>query len=245
MWLKQKKLQDNGFTLIELLVIAPLLMAIIAFLMSYLFNLYGQLVTQNAQVNLQVSSQAEVFSMQDDIFFANAFVSTLNSNLTDAYAPTGGWHASSSPTVFIISTPAVTTSHRNPAKQPVYVNTLGCSPQSLKEQNDVLYNNIIYFVSGTKLYKRIVSAPSSMSTCGTSFLKQTCPDGHTSSTCAKDILITDQLSAFSVTYIDSSGNVTTTPEQGSLVKVSLTLTDKAFAQTVNANTTVTLRRINK
>jgi len=122
------------FTLVELLIICPIVMAIIAFMMNYLFNQYGQLTAQNAQVNLQVGAQAATFSMQDSIFFANAFVSDLNDNLSDSNAPSGGWHASSSPVVLIISTPALTASHRSTSREPVYINTLGCSPDSVKQE---------------------------------------------------------------------------------------------------------------
>lgn len=237
--------KSAGFTIVELLVICPILMAVIAFLMNYLFNQYGQLVQQNAQVNLQVTSQAIVFSMQDDIFFANAYVSDLNTGLVDNYAPSGGWTTSSNPTRFIISTPALTASHRKPTRQAVFINTLGCTPDSVKEQNDALYNNIIYFVSGSKLYKRVVSAPSSTSLCGTSYQIQTCPAANVTATCPADILLTNQLSSFVVSYLKSGGTSTTTPEQATEVKVSLTLTDQAYAQTVTAGTSVTLRKINQ
>ena len=111
---RQLRTSNQGFTLVELLIISPIVMAIIAFMMNYLFNQYGQLTVQNAQINLQVGAQAATFAMQDDIFFANSFVSDLNNNLTDAYAPSGGWQASSNPTKLIISTPAQTASHRSP-----------------------------------------------------------------------------------------------------------------------------------
>lgn len=236
---------NKGFTLVELLIISPIVMAIIAFMMNYLFNQYGQLTVQNAQINLQVGAQAAVFAMQDDIFFANSFVSDLNDNLTDANAPSGGWHASSSPTILIISTPAETASHRSATRQPVYINTLGCSPDSVKQENDVLYNNIIFWVSGTNLYKRVVTAPSSMSTCGSSWQKQSCPAASASSTCPADNLMTDKLGSFTVTYYDNSGAVVSTPEQATALKINLTLTDTAFAQTVTANSNMTIRRINR
>jgi type II secretory pathway pseudopilin PulG len=240
-----KRNGSAGFTLIELLIICPILMAVIAFLMNYLFNQYGQLTQQNAQINLQVTAQAVTFSMQDDIFFANAFVSDLNSNLVDNYAPSGGWQASSSPTVVIISTPALTASHRIATRQPVYINTLGCSPAGVEQENDALYNNVVYWTSGSNLYKRVVTAPSSMSTCGSSYQKQTCPSAHVSSTCPADILMTDHLSSFTATYYDTNGNQVTTPEQATEMKVDVRLTDQAYAQTVTADSNLTLRRINQ
>jgi hypothetical protein len=122
---------------------------------------------------------------------------------------------------------------------------LGCSPQSVKEQNDPLYNNIVFWVSGTNLYKRTISAPSSLSTCGSSWQKQSCPIGHTSTSCPADILLTDKLGSFTVTYYSSGGTVVTNPTQATAVKVSLTLSDQAFAQVVTANSTLTLRRLNQ
>jgi competence protein ComGC len=238
---------EAGFTLVELLIICPILMAVIAFMMNYLFNQYGELVQQNSQVNLQVEAQADTFAMQDDVFFANAFVSTMNTNLSDSYAPSGGWAASSSPTapVFIISTPALTASNRSASRGPVYINTLGCSPLSVEQENDPLYNNIVYWVSGTNLYKRVISAPSSMSTCGTSWQKQSCPAASASSSCPADNLLSDKVSSFAITYYNGSGAQVIMPEQATAVKVSLTLSDQAYAQVVTANSTLTLRRLNQ
>lgn len=242
--MNRKNLQA-GFTIVELLVICPIVMAVIAFMMSYLFRQFGELTKTTTQVNLQVTAQAAIFNLQDDVFFANAFVSDLNNGLTDTYAPSGGWVASSNPLRFIISTPAMTASHRSASRQTVYINTLGCSPQSLKEQNDALYDNIIIFASGTNLYKRIVTAPSTMSTCGTSFRKQTCPAANATSSCPADILLTDRLSSMVITYKNSSGATVTTPEQASLVKIDLTLSDTAFAEPVSATASITLRRLNQ
>ncbi|MDB5168929.1 MAG: hypothetical protein JWO41_285 [Candidatus Saccharibacteria bacterium] len=236
---------ELGFTIVELMVICPILMAVIAFMMSYLFRQFGELTKNSTQVNLQVTAQAAIFNLQDDVFFANAFVSDLNTGLTDSYAPSGGWVASSNPLKFIISTPAETGSHRSASRSAVYINTLGCSPQSTKELNDPLYENIIIFTSGTNLYKRIVTAPSTMATCGTSFRKQTCPAANASPSCPADILLTDRLSSMTVTYKNSSGTVVTTPEQASLVAINLTLTDTAFAEPVSATSTITLRRLNQ
>jgi len=84
-----------------------------------------------------------------------------------------------------------------------------------------------------------------MSTCGTSWQKQSCPAVNASSTCPADNLMTDKLGSFAVTYYNSSGTIVTTPEQATAVKIDLTLTDTAFAQTVTANSNLTIRKINQ
>jgi type II secretory pathway pseudopilin PulG len=238
-----KDVRQAGFTLVEILIICPIMMAVITFMMSYLFRQYGELTKQTSQVNLQVEAQADIFSIQDDVFFAHSFISTTNTNLSDPWAPTGGWMASSSR--LIISSPASTASHRVPSRQPVYLNQVGCTPQSTLEQNDTLYDNIIVFTSGANLYKRILSAPVGLSTCGIDYRKQTCPSDHATTACPTDILLSSHLSSFTVTYLTATGSTTTTPEQASLAKVALTLSDTAFGEPITASSNITLRRLNQ
>jgi Tfp pilus assembly protein PilV len=233
-----------GFTLLEVLIMAPILMVTIVLLMSYLFSQYGQLTQQGALINLQVEAQNITFSMQDDIFFARSFESDKNTNLVDTYQPGGGWQSNTSPPTLIISDVALTNNRRDANRQAVYIDTLGCSPQSTLEQNDELHNNTIYFVSGTNLYKRILTAPASMSTCGISYQKQTCPAANANSSCPADRLLTDKLSNFNLTYYDTDNNVTTTPEQAERVKVDIQLHDKAFAEDIDASSSITIRKLN-
>lgn len=234
---------SDGFTLVEVLVIAPIMILTIIVLMSFLFNQYGQLTQEGAQLRLTTDAQLITLTMQDDVFFASAFANELNSNLVDPYAPSGGWTYTTTPPTIIISAPAMTANHRDPDRQPVYINTEGCDPDVIS-QNGVLDNNIIYFAEGTNLYRRIVSAPSTMATCGVSFLKQTCPTTNATDTCPEDTLLTDKLSEFSVQYYDYDNTEVTIPEQAQRVKVSVTLKDRAFAEDVYGSSTITLKKLN-
>jgi hypothetical protein len=109
----------------------------------------------------------------------------------------------------------------------------------------VLYNNVIYFAGGTNLYKRTVTSPASLATCGTSYYKQTCPADHTSSTCPQDVLLTDHLNNFTITYYDSNGTTTNTPESAESIQVTIGLHDKAYAEDIYANTSLRLRKLNQ
>ncbi len=238
------KLNQKGFTLVEILVITPIVMLTIILMTSYLFNQYGQLTQQGALLNLQVEAQNIVFSMQDDVYFADSFNTGLNSGLIDTNQPTGGWKNNTTPQTLILSTPAMTANRRSDTRKPVYINTLGCDA-SVLEDNSILYNNVIYFANGTNLYKRKVSAPSTMSTCGTSYYKQSCPAGKTSSTCPLDILVTDKLQGFTITYYDTGNNVVTDPTLAEKIKVDLQLKDKAFAEDIFADSSITLRKLNQ
>lgn len=238
------RLNQKGFTLVEILIITPVVMLTVILMTSYLFNEYGQLTQQGAQLNLQVEAQNIIFGMQDDVYFADAFNTGLNSGLVDTYQPSGGWKNNTTPQTLILSTPAMTANHRADNRKPVYINTLGCDASVLTD-NSVLYNNVIYFVNGTSLYKRIVSAPSSMSTCGTSYFKQTCPAANATTSCRADILVTDKLNSFTVTYYDTGNNVVTDPTLAEKIKVDMQLKDKAFAEDIYSDTSLTLRKLNQ
>lgn len=235
---------EKGFTLIEVLVVAPLMMMTIIIMMTYLFNLFGQLTQEGASLRLTTDAQLITLALQDDVYFANAFVSTTNSGLSDAYAPSGGWTNNSNPKSLIISTPALTKNNRDPNRQPVYIDTEGCDPANLSN-NSFLYNNIVVFVSGTKLYKRILTAPNGLATCGSSYEKQTCPENHSSTSCPKDILLSDKLNSFKVSYFDSDNVEVTTPEQAQLIKVEVVLKDKAYAEDIFGDSSITLKRLNQ
>ncbi len=237
------KNRDLGFTLVELLVVAPVMILTIIVMMTYLFNQYGQLTQEGASLRLTTDSQLLTLSIQDDVFFASSFDSSSNPILDDPHEPSGGWNYDTDPETLIISLPALTKNNRDPEREPVYIDTVGCEAENI-EQNSVLYNNVILFAEGTNLYKRTLSAPSNMATCGTSYEKQTCPEAEATETCPKDILLTDKLNAFDVEYFDSNNQAVTNPEQATRVKVSVELKDRAFAEDIYGTSSITLKRLN-
>lgn len=245
------KPKASGFTLVELLVISPIVMAVTVGAVSFLFSQFVSLVKQSAQINLQLEGQTILFGLQDDLWYSNQFASDLNSNLVDAYQPSGGWTYNTSPQTLIVSSAALTTNRRNINRQAVYVNQSTCTPVDGNGVNSVLYNNVIYFVNGSNLYKRVVSAPTSLALCGTPYQKQTCPAASVSPTCPVDFLLTSHLSTdpavpgFTVTYYDTSNTVTTIPEIAESVSVKINLKDKAAADDISASSSMRIRKLNQ
>lgn len=237
--------KSSGFTLVELLVISPIILVTLMTALTFLFNQYGHLVKQNGQLDLQLEAQNILFGLQDDLWYANAFTSDLNSNLIDTYQPGGGWTYNTTPQTLIISTPALTKNHRDPNRQPVYINESSCTPPDGNGENSALYNNVVYFVSGTNFYKRNITAPSNLALCGTSYIKQNCPAGHTSSSCPLDITLSSHLNALSIVYYDTNNTTTTTPEAAESVRVSMNLKDKAFGEDISASSSIRLRKLNQ
>lgn len=239
--------KQHGFTLVELLVVAPVVMVTIVLTLSYLFNQYGQLTQQGVQLNLQSEAQTILFTLQDDLTFASEFSSSKDSSLSDSYAPGGGWNYNTTPSTLIVLSPATTASHRSANRETVYINQLGCTPNvdiETMQNNPVAFNNIIYFASGTNLYKRILAPTSGTNMCGSPYLRQSCPAANASPTCPKDILLTDKLNTFTVAYYDQNNNVINTPESSNRVKVTIQLKDKAYAEDVFGNSSISIRKLN-
>lgn len=239
------KLQPAGFTLVELLVISPIIMVVTVAAVTFLFNQYGQVVKQDGQLNLRVEAQNILFGLQDDLWYANQFTSNLNDNLVDAYQPVGGWTNSTTPPTLIISTAALTKNRRDASRQPVFINESTCTPPDGDGANSVLYNNVIYFTSGTKLYKRTITAPASLATCGSSYYTQTCPAAQATPSCKADVVLSELLDSFSITYYDLNNNPTTAPENAQSLQVSIGLRDKAYAEDIYASTSLRLRKLNQ
>lgn len=235
--------KETGFTLVEVLIITPILVVSIVIAMSFLFNQYGLLTQEGAQLQLNSEAQLITFTMQDDVFFANGFGSELYPNLVDNNEPSGGWVYNTDPETLIIAVPALTASNRNPDREPVYINSVGCD-QSVVEENAPLINNVIYFIDGTNLYKRTVTAPPETDTCGTNYEKATCPPNLATSDCQADILVTDKLDGFEIDYYGYDNTPVDNPEQAQRITVSIGLKDRAFAEDIFADTTITLRKLN-
>lgn len=238
--------KQRGFTLVELLVISPIILVTAIGAVTFLFNQYGALVRQNGELNLQLEAQNILFGLQDDLWYANQFTNTKNDNLEDAYEPQpGGWMHNTTPPTLIISTAALTTNRRDPNRQPVYINESTCTPPDGDGANSVLYNNVIYFVSSTNLYKRTLSAPPELPTCGTSYYKQSCPAENSSASCRADILLSTHVETFAVIYYDDDNAITLNPEEAESVKVDIDLKDKAFAEDIFASSSMRLRKLNQ
>lgn len=242
---RPKSVISKGFTLVELLVISPILMVTVLATITFLFNEYGSITKQNGQLNLQLEAQSLIFGLQDDIWYANQFVSDKNANLVDDYGPGGGWTYNTIPPTLIINTAALTKSHRDPLRMPVYINESTCTPPDGNGTNSVLYNNVIYFASGTNLYKRVLTAPPSMAICGGLYVKQTCPSAKSSASCPSDILLSSHLNTFGVTYYDTGNTAISTPELSESLKIDIGLKDKAFGEDIYATSSLRLRKINQ
>ncbi|CAN5119893.1 hypothetical protein BH09PAT3_BH09PAT3_2810 [soil metagenome] len=92
-------------------------------------------------------------------------------------------------------------------------------------------NNIVYFVSGGTLYKRILAA----SVAGNG-AKTTCPASKITASCPGDKELLHNVTSFTVTYLDGSNN-SVIPTDARSVELSLTATKTQYKKSQSASYT--------
>ncbi len=227
---------QKGFTLAEMLVVAPIMILTGMILLGTMIDKNGEMYERSSRLNLQIEGQRLLQQMQDELFFASRFNQTLDTELTDSYQPGGGWNYNTSPNAtLIISEIALDSYREDDDRTPVFY-------VSGPYVGDLAYNNLIYFVSGTTLFRRTVSPPSA-NVSPANFKKTTCPAG--TANCPDDAPVSTKVQVFTVQYFDaddvSAGSDPTTAEK---VKVSLTLTDQANGKTITESMSLTMKKLN-
>ncbi len=237
------KLGKNGFTIIEVVVVLPTMIMLTAAMLTIIFNMFMSLGEASAETSLKVEAQTILLAIQDDLQYADGYLSSISSDLSDSFS--ANYTGLTSANRLIISSPASTSNRRSETRQPVYKNTIGCAAATL-DNNPPAYDNLIYFGSGSNLFKRTLVLPSAVATCGTNFLKQSCPSTEALSAACPDYdkRLTDKLSSLNITYYDSSGNTVTNPVLGTYLRFTITLTDRVNAEDITETQSLTVKRLN-
>lgn len=225
--------KSRGFTLVELLVVVPSTVIVIAVLVAFLISLYGSLLVKNGRQQLEIDAQSALFSIRDDPFFAARFAGDNQTGTSDAYAPGGSWNAIADDALIIYEA-SFDANRQNDGRQLIYERDqpYPCGDPSVNE-NQYSLNTLIYFVSGTTLYKRVL-IPDQTLNCDTTFRLQTCPSNHATANCPADTVVAENVSAFDLTYYNRSGVV--------MSASSLQSNPELFLQVQRADISLTLQK---
>lgn len=243
-----RALNQKGFTLVEIMVVAPIFILVAMGMLGYLIDRYGQTLIKSAEVSLTVDAQAITLNLEDELAFATNFGDTLATNLSDPNEPNGGWTFNTSPNTLIIYEQARTGDIRDPNSDVILSQPCNGSTVAL--------NNLIYFSQDNNnnnyksLYKRTI-VPDSSSICATNFRNLSCPSAVMgANNCSNaDVLVTDKLIDFQITYFDEDNvaidiNNGGNPLTAQKVTVEITLGDIAYGEEVQAESSLTVKRFN-
>jgi type II secretory pathway pseudopilin PulG len=208
-------LNDAGVTIVELLVVIGIASMLLLSFMTVSVYMYGDTIRSSLYAQLATESETVLRSVVEELRQSSA-IETSNA-IPDANAPGGTWTTSNSNLILIISTPALDSSNNfiiNPSTGYPY------------------QNEIVYYASGTKLYKRYLANPSATG----NTRKTTCPTATVG--CPADILMSDNFKTLDFVFYDQDDIVTTTIPSARSIKLLLQMQRKTYGKTLSFDNTI-------
>lgn len=211
--------KQSGFTLIEVAIVMPMTILLITGMITILYAMLGDFSDGKLKQTLSYQNQAALEQIESDVKLSSAFLTALDNPPmnTDSfnYATTkstsasfsykGSGEGSPAYKTLLLRKYSTTADSNNKTRRAISKNIINCTTDSYA--NDILSHNVVYFVSGGKLYRRIIT-DTTTPVCQTQYQKQSCPanasatDRSTSNcnTNIDDALILSGVTGFSVNY---------------------------------------------
>jgi type II secretory pathway pseudopilin PulG len=213
---------EDGLTLIELGIALVITAALATIVVGFSIDKLQQSTLQDTKYQLLTNAEDGLDRMATDVRIASA--ADDNNRYQDPYSPGApanelSWASSSSTLILAI---AATGSNHTIIFDDVH-------------DYDSAKNNIIYYLSGGSIYRRVLADPVSGNTATT-----TCPLAHATSTCPADSDVLDNVSSFSVQYYNNQ-NQQVTPSSARSIQLSVQLLVHKYNQ--NITTSYTTRMV--
>lgn len=212
--MRRLKLNQKGFTLPELIVTMTLMMILSLTLANFVANWYSTASLAQARTELLTNAENALDTITDDIRLSGSADET--NRWPDANGAGGnqfGWHSGTH--VLVLAKTAVDTSN----------NVIFSDPAQYITQKD----NVVYYLSGSTLYRRIIAADDPNDAAVT-----TCPSASATQSCPADKTIATGVKSFIVTYYDANLQ-SVTPANARAVQLAITLSANKGGRTVDAN----------
>lgn len=213
---------SRGFTLVELNISLIIISILSVSLLVVFTNFFVIMTRTNALVDMTVDSQGLLRTTVEELRYG-AGVRQSNT-ITDANAPASGWDTDNANFVIVIAVPAID------ADRNYIIDSSTGSPYM---------NELVYFRSGSILYKRILAHPGAT---GNS-LKTSCPASLATATCPADRKLVDTIKTMTFTLYDQDNATTADPLLARSIKIDLRLERDTFGQplTYDNSVRITLR----
>lgn len=212
-----KRLNQAGVTVVELLVVIGIASVLLVSFFTVSIYMYGDTLRSSIYSQLASESQIILRSAVEELRQSSAIHST-NAN-PDANAPGGTWTTSNTNLILIISTPALNSS-----------NNFILNPDTGYPYE----NEIVYFVSDGKLYKRYLANSAATGNTRTT----TCPAAVASSSCPADILMSSNFKDLNFVFYDQDDVVTTNITAARSIKLFIQMERRTFGKTLTFDNTI-------
>jgi len=211
----KKPTTQSGFTLVELLIAITVSVALSGVIMGFMADEIAQSTVTSAQAALLSQAENGLARVNTDIRLSSN--ADDQNRWADNYPPVSGnaYSWQSNGTTLILATAA-----QDSSGNILWQDASKYIPYK---------NNSIYFVQNSTLYKRTLAAQISGNAVETS-----CPAQNASSTCPADEIILNNVSSFSVSYLDGNGS-SVTPTNARSIVLQIALASSVFHQSINAS----------
>lgn len=192
---------QRGFTLVEMLITITLVSLISLVMANFIVGWLQTSSLAQARTTLLSNAQDALDNISNDIRLSGS--ADQNNRWPDANAPGNqfGWQSSSS--VLVLARIATTAQ-----KDAIF-----SDPAQYITEKD----NVVYYVSGKKLYRRIIASDHPNTAAVT-----TCPPAAPTASCPADTKIAQDVTAFSVSYYNADDQIVT-PDDAEAVQLAITL----------------------
>lgn len=213
-----------GFTIVELNLSITIMAILLVSLLTVFTNFFVVMTRTNSIVDMTVDSQGLLRTMVEELRYGAGV--RQSATITDANAPAGGWDTSNADFVIVIAVPAAD-SDRN-----YIIDSATGSPY---------FNELVYFKSGTTLYKRLLANPAATGNA----LKTSCPASVATASCPADRKLGENLNTMVFTLYDQDNATTNDPLLARSVKIDLNLQKDTFGAPLSYDNSVriTLRNV--
>lgn len=259
---------NRGFTLVETMIALQLAAIVGILLFSALYNQYVSVLAESARSSLRSEGLALLTNMQDELLFTIEYGHTLQGDLNDPHAPSGGWDYDTDPQTLIINEIALDGTRIDQDRDVVRRRVNDCTTSPITS-NPVALNSIIYFIEDNttltnkylSLKKRVVTPTYDIcsidrntgdpcdpvtATCFDIAKETTCPDAAVGTgNCERaDFALSNNIIDFSVKYFSTNNVETPYPSAAEKIEVSLEMGDRVFGRDVEVEVNHTIRKIN-
>jgi prepilin-type N-terminal cleavage/methylation domain-containing protein len=210
-----KRLDQNGFTLVEVVVAVSLIGIILGLISSFAITTMGQTGVEAMRASLQGESQIAMDRAINDMRLSAG--ADENNRWNDPSNPNGGLSWESNASTLVLATAAADTGN----------NIIFADPAKYISEK----NNIIYFVSGNRLYKRTLA-----SSVANNAAKTTCPANLATAECPADRELLQNVSSFSVKYYNGD-NQEVTPADARSAELNIKTSARKFSQNITSDYT--------
>lgn len=207
--------KNAGYTLVEVTISLAVTSILIFSILSFAVNILVTYADTTARSGLLSQAHTAMDIATNDVRLSAS--ADDNNRWIDSNAPGGdyGWQSDS-------DTLVLATAVEDDNGDIIFADPL----EYISEKN-----NIVYFVQGGSLYKRVIESP----VAGNSAVS-TCPQAEASESCPADKQLLDNVDSFSVVYLDGNGSEVA-PTDARSVELTINLYSEEFSRPISVNYT--------